>query len=204
MSWKYCVRTCVPTVEREKDEKIHVNLQWPFAFSSLAKSCGFDLPAPVLSSSAMMLVVFHSDETETFGGFRATVSFVHVTGNRSNLGNCLWHSTKGSLVKMTIQNYFALGDSNLTNCFSEKPVLWTYWGIKQRAYWVSEEEQWIYLKPESFILCKRILVHFKWHLLSCEDVIAQILTVEIYSSSKNYNKANKSDFVRKISHKAAW
>ncbi|NXK99513.1 OVCH2 protein, partial [Mesembrinibis cayennensis] len=62
----------------------------------IAKSCGFALPAPVLSSSAMMLVVFHSDETETFGGFRATISFVHVTGNRSNLGNCLWGSTKGS------------------------------------------------------------------------------------------------------------
>ncbi|NWU96699.1 OVCH2 protein, partial [Upupa epops] len=45
----------------------------------IAKSCGFTLPAPVLSSSAVMLVVFHSDETETFGGFRATISFVHVT-----------------------------------------------------------------------------------------------------------------------------
>ncbi|NXS52509.1 OVCH2 protein, partial [Brachypteracias leptosomus] len=53
----------------------------------IAKSCGFAIPAPVLSSSAMMLVVFHSDETETFGGFKATISFVHVTGNRSNLGN---------------------------------------------------------------------------------------------------------------------
>ncbi|NWX42759.1 OVCH2 protein, partial [Steatornis caripensis] len=52
----------------------------------IAKSCGFALPAPVLSSSAVMLVVFRSDETETFGGFRATVSFVHVTGNGSNLG----------------------------------------------------------------------------------------------------------------------
>ncbi|NXW31169.1 OVCH2 protein, partial [Phaetusa simplex] len=48
----------------------------------IAKSCGFALPAPVLSSSALMLIVFHSDETETFGGFRATISFVHVTGNR--------------------------------------------------------------------------------------------------------------------------
>ncbi|NXB21861.1 OVCH2 protein, partial [Rhagologus leucostigma] len=45
----------------------------------IAKSCGFALPAPVLSSSAVMLVVFHSDETETFAGFRATASFVHVT-----------------------------------------------------------------------------------------------------------------------------
>lgn len=45
----------------------------------IAKSCGFVLPAPVLSSSSMMLVVFHSDETETFEGFRATITFVHVT-----------------------------------------------------------------------------------------------------------------------------
>ncbi|NXY85847.1 OVCH2 protein, partial [Alcedo cyanopectus] len=45
----------------------------------IARSCGFALPAPVLSSSAMMLVVFHSDETETFGGFKATVTFVPVT-----------------------------------------------------------------------------------------------------------------------------
>ncbi|NXP46656.1 OVCH2 protein, partial [Heliornis fulica] len=47
----------------------------------IAKSCGFALPAPVLSSSAVMLVVFHSDETETFGGFRATISFIHVTAS---------------------------------------------------------------------------------------------------------------------------
>lgn len=97
MNWKYCVRTCVPTLERNKDEKIHVNLQGPFAFSSSAKSCGFDLPAPVLSSSAVMLVVFHSDETETFGGFRATISFVRVTGNRSNLGNCLFGTAQKAL-----------------------------------------------------------------------------------------------------------
>nr|XP_027323620.1 ovochymase-2 isoform X3 [Anas platyrhynchos] len=45
----------------------------------IAKSCGFDLPAPVLSSSALMFVVFHSDETKTFGGFKATISFVRVT-----------------------------------------------------------------------------------------------------------------------------
>ncbi|NWH19457.1 OVCH2 protein, partial [Grus americana] len=51
----------------------------------IAKSCGFTLPAPVLSSSAVMLVVFHSDETESFGGFKATISFVHVTGNRNTL-----------------------------------------------------------------------------------------------------------------------
>ncbi|NXF91668.1 OVCH2 protein, partial [Eubucco bourcierii] len=49
----------------------------------IAKSCGFALPAPVLSSSAMMLVAFHSDETETFGGFRAAISFVHVRDSPS-------------------------------------------------------------------------------------------------------------------------
>lgn len=69
----------------------------PLLFSSLAKSCGFALPAPVLSSSAVMLVVFHSDETETFGGFRATISFVRVTGNRSNLGNCLFGAAQRAL-----------------------------------------------------------------------------------------------------------
>uniref|UniRef100_G1N135 Ovochymase 2 n=1 Tax=Meleagris gallopavo TaxID=9103 RepID=G1N135_MELGA len=51
-----------------------------------ARSCGFVLPVPVLSSSSMMLVVFHSDEMENFEGFRATITFVHVTGN---LGGCL-------------------------------------------------------------------------------------------------------------------
>ncbi|NWW89502.1 OVCH2 protein, partial [Rhynochetos jubatus] len=56
----------------------------------IVKSCGYALPAPVLSSSAVMLVVFRSDETETFGGFRAAISFVPVTGNRSNLGGCLF------------------------------------------------------------------------------------------------------------------
>lgn len=71
----------------------------------------------------MMLVVFHSDETETFGGFRATISFVHVTGNSSNLGNCLFGAAQRALVNLAIQNYFALGDSHLTNCFSEKTVL---------------------------------------------------------------------------------
>ncbi|KFQ22673.1 Ovochymase-2, partial [Merops nubicus] len=47
----------------------------------IAKSCGFALPAPVLSSSAVMLVVFHSDETEAFAGFKATISFVPVTAS---------------------------------------------------------------------------------------------------------------------------
>ncbi|NXA37643.1 OVCH2 protein, partial [Eudromia elegans] len=48
----------------------------------IATSCGFALPEPVLSSSDMMLIVFRSDETETFGGFRATISFVPVAGTR--------------------------------------------------------------------------------------------------------------------------
>ncbi|NWZ25938.1 OVCH2 protein, partial [Asarcornis scutulata] len=55
----------------------------------IVKSCGFDLPAPVLSSSALMLVVFHSDETKTFGGFKATISFVRVAGNRISFTLCL-------------------------------------------------------------------------------------------------------------------
>ncbi|XP_075783955.1 ovochymase-2 isoform X2 [Pelodiscus sinensis] len=45
----------------------------------IARSCGFAVPAPVLSTSSMMLIIFHSDETETFGGFRATISFIHIT-----------------------------------------------------------------------------------------------------------------------------
>lgn len=85
------------TVERDKDEKLPSNLLWTSAFWSLAKSCGFDLPAPVLSSSALMFVVFHSDETKTFGGFKATISFVRVTGNRSNLGDCLTGAAQRAL-----------------------------------------------------------------------------------------------------------
>uniref|UniRef100_A0A8B9PUG7 Ovochymase 2 (gene/pseudogene) n=1 Tax=Apteryx owenii TaxID=8824 RepID=A0A8B9PUG7_APTOW len=60
------------------------------------KSCGFALPAPVLSSSGMMLIVFHSDETETFGGFRATISFqtapdlnLHLHSHFSVTANCI-------------------------------------------------------------------------------------------------------------------
>ncbi|XP_019375093.1 PREDICTED: ovochymase-2 isoform X1 [Gavialis gangeticus] len=44
----------------------------------IAKSCGFAVPPPVLSFSNVMLIIFKSDETETFGGFRATVSFIHM------------------------------------------------------------------------------------------------------------------------------
>ncbi|XP_077177997.1 ovochymase-2 isoform X2 [Paroedura picta] len=44
----------------------------------IARSCGFAIPAPVLSSSSTMLIRFHSDETETFGGFRATFSYIPV------------------------------------------------------------------------------------------------------------------------------
>ncbi|CAN8214180.1 unnamed protein product [Coccothraustes coccothraustes] len=66
----------------------------------IVESCGFALPAPAPSSSAVMLVVFHPDETETFGGFRATVSFVHLTGNRKlnrNLGKCLLGAAQRAL-----------------------------------------------------------------------------------------------------------
>ncbi|NWI69691.1 OVCH2 protein, partial [Todus mexicanus] len=68
----------------------------------IATSCGFILPAPVLSSSTVMLVVFHSDETETFGGFKATISFVPVTGNRRNLGNCLFGAAQRALQLLEI------------------------------------------------------------------------------------------------------
>ncbi|NWU55799.1 OVCH2 protein, partial [Dromas ardeola] len=57
------------------------------------KSCGFALPAPVLSTSALMLIVFHSDETETFGGFRATISFVHLLNGCSLLLQILTSKT---------------------------------------------------------------------------------------------------------------
>ncbi|NXR14442.1 OVCH2 protein, partial [Semnornis frantzii] len=63
----------------------------------IAKSCGFALPAPVLSSSALMFVAFHSDETETFGGFRAAISFVHIRGNKSNLRNGLFVAPQRTL-----------------------------------------------------------------------------------------------------------
>ncbi|KAJ7344489.1 hypothetical protein JRQ81_000439 [Phrynocephalus forsythii] len=45
----------------------------------IARSCGFAIPAPVLSSSSTMLVIFHSDETENFGGFKARFSFIPFT-----------------------------------------------------------------------------------------------------------------------------
>ncbi|XP_054828432.1 ovochymase-2 [Eublepharis macularius] len=44
----------------------------------MARSCGFAIPAPILSSSSTMLIKFHSDESETFGGFRATFSFIPI------------------------------------------------------------------------------------------------------------------------------
>ncbi|KAJ6665110.1 hypothetical protein lerEdw1_005341 [Lerista edwardsae] len=44
----------------------------------IARSCGFAIPAPVLSSSSTMLIRFHSDETETFGGFKAKFLFINV------------------------------------------------------------------------------------------------------------------------------
>nr|XP_016851088.1 PREDICTED: ovochymase-2 isoform X1 [Anolis carolinensis]XP_016851089.1 PREDICTED: ovochymase-2 isoform X1 [Anolis carolinensis] len=44
----------------------------------IARSCGFAVPAPVLSSSSTMLIKFHSDETESFGGFKAIFKFIAV------------------------------------------------------------------------------------------------------------------------------
>ncbi|XP_019488911.1 PREDICTED: ovochymase-2 [Hipposideros armiger] len=43
----------------------------------IARLCGFGAPAPVLSSSGIMLISFQSDENVTFRGFQATVSFIH-------------------------------------------------------------------------------------------------------------------------------
>uniref|UniRef100_A0A671E249 Ovochymase 2 n=1 Tax=Rhinolophus ferrumequinum TaxID=59479 RepID=A0A671E249_RHIFE len=45
----------------------------------IACLCGFGTPAPVLSSSGIMLISFPSDENVTFRGFQATVSFVPET-----------------------------------------------------------------------------------------------------------------------------
>lgn len=45
-----------------------------------ARLCGFAAPAPVLSSSGVMLISFQSDENVTFRGFQATVSFIPETG----------------------------------------------------------------------------------------------------------------------------
>ncbi|XP_058017713.1 ovochymase-2 [Ahaetulla prasina] len=44
----------------------------------IARSCGFAVPAPVLSSSNTMLIQFHSDETETYSGFKAVFFFIDV------------------------------------------------------------------------------------------------------------------------------
>ncbi|XP_015268234.1 PREDICTED: ovochymase-2, partial [Gekko japonicus] len=44
----------------------------------IARSCGFAIPAPVLSSATTMLIRFRSDESETFGGFRATFSYIPI------------------------------------------------------------------------------------------------------------------------------
>ncbi|XP_062974843.1 ovochymase-2 [Elgaria multicarinata webbii] len=46
--------------------------------NEIARSCGFAVPAPVVSSSSTMLIWFHSDETETFGGFKARFVFIAV------------------------------------------------------------------------------------------------------------------------------
>ncbi|XP_063145561.1 ovochymase-2 [Candoia aspera] len=46
--------------------------------NEIARSCGFAVPAPVLSSSNTMLIQFHSDETETYSGFKAVFVFIDV------------------------------------------------------------------------------------------------------------------------------
>uniref|UniRef100_A0A8D0B0R0 Ovochymase 2 n=1 Tax=Salvator merianae TaxID=96440 RepID=A0A8D0B0R0_SALMN len=51
--------------------------------NEIARSCGFVLPAPVLSSSSIMLIRFQSDETETFHGFRARFLFIPVSGKEN-------------------------------------------------------------------------------------------------------------------------
>ncbi|KAM9221810.1 ovochymase-2 [Dugong dugon] len=47
----------------------------------IARLCGFAVPAPVLSSSSVMLISFQSDENLTFRGFQATVSFISEAGD---------------------------------------------------------------------------------------------------------------------------
>nr|XP_044608583.1 ovochymase-2 isoform X3 [Equus asinus] len=44
--------------------------------TEIARLCGFEAPAPVLSSSGVMLISFQSDGNVTFRGFQATVSFI--------------------------------------------------------------------------------------------------------------------------------
>ncbi|VFV38843.1 ovochymase-2-like [Lynx pardinus] len=45
----------------------------------IARFCGFVAPAPVLSSSGVMLISFQSDKNVTYRGFQATVSFIPGT-----------------------------------------------------------------------------------------------------------------------------
>ncbi|KAM3669945.1 LOW QUALITY PROTEIN: ovochymase-2-like [Ammospiza maritima maritima] len=60
----------------------------------IVESCGFALPAVLQASSTVMLVVFHPDETETFAGFRATVSF-DACGMPSNQRRFLFRRKTG-------------------------------------------------------------------------------------------------------------
>lgn len=58
----------------------------PFIHSFIifvARSCGFAVPSPVLSSSNTMLIQFHSDETETYSGFKAIFFFIDVAGKKN-------------------------------------------------------------------------------------------------------------------------
>ncbi|XP_047609230.1 ovochymase-2 [Phacochoerus africanus] len=56
----------------------------------IARLCGFVLPAPVVSPSQVMSVTFQSDETSTFRGFQAAVSFIPETGERMEPHLTLW------------------------------------------------------------------------------------------------------------------
>ncbi|XP_029438812.1 ovochymase-2 [Rhinatrema bivittatum] len=42
----------------------------------IAKACGLTVPAPFLSFSSVMQIIFHSDDSETYRGFRASFTFI--------------------------------------------------------------------------------------------------------------------------------
>ncbi|XP_030056813.1 ovochymase-2 isoform X2 [Microcaecilia unicolor] len=42
----------------------------------IAKTCGSAVPAPILSSSSMMQIIFHSDNSDTYRGFQASFTFI--------------------------------------------------------------------------------------------------------------------------------
>lgn len=46
----------------------------------LGKFCGFDIPPPLFSSSAQMVVKFTSDSSMAYKGFNATFEFTNTLG----------------------------------------------------------------------------------------------------------------------------